>query len=247
MSSPTPLAAVLSLLAFPALSAAYSWNFKANPQQCSNLTISIAGSDGQPPYRVLIIPFGPTPLANNVEARTILDVPFEGNSNTISFQLKYPANSQLVAVVSFLLIFIPSFLLSPLFPLGILLSCGLASFHVGLVSSNTSIPVFFLPSSPHHEPGSVDRGDQSHLALIAVMPAVVTIIGELCRGQRRATIPALEQQCCELYALDPFLLPPEHPRDAHDTCSACPLMTINARLNIGYDKLFLLSTSWRKQ
>lgn len=100
MSSPTPLAAVLSLLAFPALSAAYSWNFKANPQQCSNLTISISGSDGKPPYRVLIIPFGPSPLPNNVEARTILDMPFEGNSNTISFQLKYPANSQLVAVVS---------------------------------------------------------------------------------------------------------------------------------------------------
>lgn len=120
MPSPTPLAAVLSLLAFPALSAAYSWNFKANPQQCSNLTISISGSDGQPPYRVLIIPFGPTPLPNNVEARTILDVPFEGNSNTISFQLKYPANSQLVAVVSFLLISIPSFLLYRLFSLGVL-------------------------------------------------------------------------------------------------------------------------------
>lgn len=49
---------------------------------------------------MLIIPFGPSPLPNNVEARTILDMPFEGNSNTISFQLKYPANSQLVAVVS---------------------------------------------------------------------------------------------------------------------------------------------------
>jgi hypothetical protein len=151
MLSPTPLAAVLSLVAFPTLSAAYSWNFKANPEQCSNLTISISGSDGKPPYRVLIIPFGPSPLANNVEARKILDVPFEGNSNTISFQLKYPANSQLVAVVSFILISIHPFLSLSAWNS---FSFGLASFHLGLVSPNTIIPVFFLPSSPQHEPGS---------------------------------------------------------------------------------------------
>jgi hypothetical protein len=78
---------------------AYTWTFKSPPQQCGNLTINISGG-GVPPYRVLIIPFGPSPLSNVVEARTILDMPFEGNSTELTFQLKYPQNSQLVAVVS---------------------------------------------------------------------------------------------------------------------------------------------------
>lgn len=78
---------------------AYTWTFKSPPQQCGNLTINVSGG-GVPPYRVLIIPFGPSPLPNNVEARRILDVPFEGNSTELTFQLKYPQNSQLVAVVS---------------------------------------------------------------------------------------------------------------------------------------------------
>lgn len=47
-----------------------------------------------------MLPFGPTPLTNDVEVRRILDVPFPNDSATVSFQLKYPANSQLVAVVS---------------------------------------------------------------------------------------------------------------------------------------------------
>lgn len=80
-------------------SAAYTWAFQSAPQQCSNLTIQISGSDGNPPYRALIIPFGPTPFANGTEVRKILDVPFNSNSNSVSFQLDYPANSQLVAVV----------------------------------------------------------------------------------------------------------------------------------------------------
>jgi hypothetical protein len=35
-----------------------------------------------------------------VEARTILDVPFDGTSTSLTFKLKYPENSQFVAVVS---------------------------------------------------------------------------------------------------------------------------------------------------
>lgn len=93
--------AVLTLLALPTLSLAYTWQFEKNAQQCSNLTITVSGSDGKPPYRVLILPFGATPLPNNVEARKIIDQPFPGNSTTLSFQLPYPADSQLVAVVSF--------------------------------------------------------------------------------------------------------------------------------------------------
>ncbi|KAG5646378.1 hypothetical protein DXG03_003701 [Asterophora parasitica] len=96
LMSPT----VLALLALPTLSAAYTWKFETTPQQCSNLTISISGSGGKPPYRVLILPFGPTPLAQNIEARKIIDQPFPGDSTSVSFKLNFPANSQFVAVVS---------------------------------------------------------------------------------------------------------------------------------------------------
>ncbi|KAF8888637.1 hypothetical protein BD779DRAFT_1672291 [Infundibulicybe gibba] len=87
------------LLSLPFANAAFTWSFQAAPQQCANLSIQISGS-GTPPYRALILPFGPSPLANNVEARRIVDQPFPGSSGSLSFQLKYPANSQFVAVVS---------------------------------------------------------------------------------------------------------------------------------------------------
>ncbi|KAG5340365.1 hypothetical protein E4T56_gene11564 [Termitomyces sp. T112] len=92
--------ALLSLLAFPSLVTAYTWRFNSPPQQCSNLTISVSGSDGKPPYRVLILPFGPSPLANNVEARTIVDQPFPDGASSVSFKLNYPADSQFVAILS---------------------------------------------------------------------------------------------------------------------------------------------------
>ncbi|KAF8637845.1 hypothetical protein AX17_002471 [Amanita inopinata Kibby_2008] len=91
---------LLQLISLPTFSAAYTWHFNAVPQQCSNLSITVTGNGGKPPYRVLVIPFGPTPLAENVEVRKIIDRQFDGNSKTISFPLDYPANSQLVAVVS---------------------------------------------------------------------------------------------------------------------------------------------------
>ncbi|PFH49873.1 hypothetical protein AMATHDRAFT_62260 [Amanita thiersii Skay4041] len=91
---------LLQLIVAPTFSAAYTWQFDATPQQCKKLSISINGSGGKPPYRVLIIPFGPTPLANNVEVRTIMDKQFDDGSKTLSFQLPFPANSQFVAVVS---------------------------------------------------------------------------------------------------------------------------------------------------
>lgn len=92
--------AIVTLLALPSLTAAYTWKFESTPQQCSNLTISVSGSDGKPPYRVLILPFGPTPLAQNIEARRIIDQQFPGDSKSVNFKLNYPANSQFVAVVS---------------------------------------------------------------------------------------------------------------------------------------------------
>ncbi|KAG6918356.1 hypothetical protein DXG01_015005 [Tephrocybe rancida] len=92
--------ALLTLLAIPSLVTAYTWKFDSPPQQCSNLTVSVSGSDGKPPYRILLLPFGPSPLKNNIEARTIVDQPFPDGASTASFKLNYPANSQFVAVVS---------------------------------------------------------------------------------------------------------------------------------------------------
>lgn len=77
----------------------FSFTFTSQPQQCANLSISISGA-GTPPYSVLIIPYGPSPLPNNVEARTIVHEQFPDNSSSVSFQLKYPSTSQFVAVVS---------------------------------------------------------------------------------------------------------------------------------------------------
>jgi hypothetical protein len=101
----SPLLALLLTFSLSTLSAAYSWNFATPPQQCSNLTVSLVGSGGVPPYRILVLPYGPTPLSSGVEVRTILDVAFPNGSTTVSFPLKYPANSQLVAVVSVYLFF----------------------------------------------------------------------------------------------------------------------------------------------
>lgn len=107
--APLPVLLLLALSSFSTLSVAYTWNFDTPPQQCSNLTVSLAGSGGVAPYRILVLPFGPTPLTNSIEVRTILDVPFPDGQTSVSFQLKYPANSQLVAVVSINFSFTPAF------------------------------------------------------------------------------------------------------------------------------------------
>ncbi|KAG6896394.1 hypothetical protein C0992_008603 [Termitomyces sp. T32_za158] len=93
-------ASLFSIFAFLSLATAYTWKFDTPPQQCSNLTITVSGSDGKPPYRVLMIPFGPSPLANNIEARTIIDQPFPDGASSVSFKLNYPADSQFVAILS---------------------------------------------------------------------------------------------------------------------------------------------------
>jgi hypothetical protein len=105
--------AILSFLflSFLPPSHAFSWSFVHAPQQCGNLSIVVNGTDGIPPYRVLIIPFGPTPLANAVEARRIMDVAFPGTANKVEFMLKYPENSQFVAVVGIACLFLLFFVL----------------------------------------------------------------------------------------------------------------------------------------
>jgi hypothetical protein len=85
----------------------FSFIFNSTPQQCQNLSLSISGS-GLPPYNILIIPSGPSPLPNNVEARRIVNHSFQGDSSSFSFQLKYPAYSQFVAVVRLNLFFLLS-------------------------------------------------------------------------------------------------------------------------------------------
>jgi hypothetical protein len=92
--------AIILAVTLPVLINAYTWSFSSTPAQCTNLSLSISGTDGKPPYRVLIIPFGPTPLPNFIEARKIVDQPFQNSSTSLSFQLAYPTNSQFVAVVS---------------------------------------------------------------------------------------------------------------------------------------------------
>jgi len=86
-------------LFFPLLANAYTWKFTSEPRQCQNVTIAVDGS-GKPPYSLLIIPSGPSPLQNKVEVRSIQNMPFPGDSSTLSFKLNYPENSSFVAVVS---------------------------------------------------------------------------------------------------------------------------------------------------
>ncbi|KAJ7100257.1 hypothetical protein B0H15DRAFT_944595 [Mycena belliarum] len=89
------LAAALAL-ALPRLSSAYTWSFSSPPTQCGNVSISVQG--GSPPYAVLVVPIGISPLPNNIEARKIQDE--TSQSAAINFQLKFPANSQFVVVLS---------------------------------------------------------------------------------------------------------------------------------------------------
>ena len=79
--------------------AAYSFNIVSTPRQCSNLTVQITGGGGQPPYNLLIIPVGPSPLPNATEVRRITNVQFN-SSTSVDFELAFPENSQFVAVVS---------------------------------------------------------------------------------------------------------------------------------------------------
>jgi len=90
---------VFSVLYCLPTAAAYTWSFQNTPQQCKDLTIQIHGDDGVPPYSVLILPSGPTPLAGGVEARRNTEAKSQGQNANITFQLKYPGNSQFVAVV----------------------------------------------------------------------------------------------------------------------------------------------------
>lgn len=78
---------------------AYSWNLRSDAKQCKNATIVLNGSGGKPPYKLLMIPYGATPL--KVEARRIVEQVFAtGDQTSGEIMVNYPADSQFVAVVS---------------------------------------------------------------------------------------------------------------------------------------------------
>jgi hypothetical protein len=85
-------------LLLSSLAAAYTFSFTSVPTQCQQVSLAIEGQ-GTPPYQVLIIPVGPSTAPNNVEVRRVIDQTFPNNSTTVSFPLRFPANSQFVAVV----------------------------------------------------------------------------------------------------------------------------------------------------
>ena len=86
------------LFLLPSLAAAYSFKFTSIPTQCQELSLAIDGQ-GSPPYQILIIPVGPSTAPDNVEVRRVIDQTFPNNGTTVSFPLRFPANSQFVAVV----------------------------------------------------------------------------------------------------------------------------------------------------
>ncbi len=97
LSTGTSVLLLLSLYYLP-FASAFSFTIDTTPQQCANLSLSISGSDGTPPYSALIIPFGGSPLPNNIEARRIVAQSF-GSGTSTSFKLNYPTNSQFIVVV----------------------------------------------------------------------------------------------------------------------------------------------------
>lgn len=88
---------LMSLLT--ALVDAYEWTINNAPSQCNTLSVSVSGTDGQPPYSLLLMPAGPSPL-KDIEVRRVETIQFNGTSNNLEFPMRYPANSQFVAVVS---------------------------------------------------------------------------------------------------------------------------------------------------
>ena len=99
----------------PSLATAYTFRFTSVPTQCQDLSLATEGQ-GSPPYEVLIIPVGPSTAPNNVEVRKVIDQTFPNNGTTVSFPLRFPANSQFVAVVRLFTLIPSPFLFTPVPP-----------------------------------------------------------------------------------------------------------------------------------
>jgi SWI/SNF related-matrix-associated actin-dependent regulator of chromatin subfamily C len=95
-----PLLELLLLLAaFPLLTNAYSFELTSKPKQCQDLSLKITGTGGNPPYQLVLVPAGPSPLPGGVEPRIVTVKDFPNNNDTLTFKLAYPGNSKFVAVV----------------------------------------------------------------------------------------------------------------------------------------------------
>ncbi|KAF9531159.1 hypothetical protein CPB83DRAFT_809505 [Crepidotus variabilis] len=94
------LSAALTSFTLPSYVNAYTWSIQQSPKQCGDMTVSVSGDGGKPPYRVLITPYGSPPWANTTEVRESFEQAFPGMDKEVTFKLKYPAQSQFVAVVS---------------------------------------------------------------------------------------------------------------------------------------------------
>jgi len=92
--------AIILLFFLPSFAAAYTWKLETPPVQCANFTISVSGSDGKPPYRLLLVPTSRIPDGQQNDPRDIVDQSFFGEATSVSLQLAYPAGSRFVAVVS---------------------------------------------------------------------------------------------------------------------------------------------------
>ncbi|GJJ15081.1 hypothetical protein Clacol_009356 [Clathrus columnatus] len=86
---------LLSLIIGPQLVAGYSFELTSSPTQCGQLHLNLTEGTGKPPYSVLVVPFGASPITP--EKRTVLSHSFNGTST--SFQMAYPGNSDFVIVV----------------------------------------------------------------------------------------------------------------------------------------------------
>ena len=120
------------------LAKAYTWQLKSQPVQCEDITITLQGA-GKPPYTLMVVPHGSTPLPNDIEVRQVQNISFSGSSTT--FKLPYPENSSFIAVVCSYLTCIFSFIahVAPHF-----LQVSDSS---GFGSGGASIPVSILHSS----------------------------------------------------------------------------------------------------
>jgi len=71
------------------------------PQQCATTTVTVANDSVLLPLHLLLIPYGGPDAASN----PIYEIPF--NDHKIDFQLKYPAGTQFIYLVSAMLLHNP--------------------------------------------------------------------------------------------------------------------------------------------
>ncbi len=102
--------AASSLFVLPAAQAYYWLVSPDSPQQCATANVvtynRTTTRPAIPPLRLLVIPYGPLPLAD--ESKAIYELPFNGpDPYSINFQVKYPAGTQFIPLVNAFLLHDP--------------------------------------------------------------------------------------------------------------------------------------------